>query len=502
MKRKRTAIWLAIARRWMKDNYAVLILVLMIITHAIYFSILAIDRHNRFSSLAFDLGIYDQAIWQMSHGKPLFNTVRGIHIFADHITFINYIVVPFYWLWDDVRILLILQSAVIASAAIPVFLLARKYFGKGASMLLALVYLAYPTIHYLNLEDYHPEVFSIPLILFAFYFLSERKFKTYFVFLFITMLVKEEVVLSLILLGIYAYFAVDKKVGLATSASALLVFLLYIYVLLPSFGASYFRGSWVFGNFGSSPSEIFVNIINPAKLFPILFTQQNMVYFRDLFLPVGFVALFSPQTLIMSSALLINFISSWPYAHSIHYHHSASIVPFVFVSLVLGLKNIRGVISRYRFKKATGPRIAFLAAIIAIIAGAAVSLYYISPYDVKLENMQHVIDKLQNLNTRSEREMSIGKAIGMIPRDSSVSAHYAFVPHLTHRGTIYLFPNPFITHYWGNLSEEVPLEYVDHILVTTANEKEIHEKIVPLVSEGIYTLETSASDIMLYKKAR
>ncbi|MBW1775085.1 MAG: DUF2079 domain-containing protein, partial [Deltaproteobacteria bacterium] len=40
--------------------------------------------HLAFRTQAFDLGIFDQALWLVSEGKTPFITVRGLHRFGDH----------------------------------------------------------------------------------------------------------------------------------------------------------------------------------------------------------------------------------------------------------------------------------------------------------------------------------------------------------------------------------------------------------------------------------
>ena len=88
-----------------------------------------------------------------------------------------------------------------------------------------------------------------------------------------------------------------------------------------------------------------------------------------------------------------------------------------------------------------------------------------------------------------------------MPNNASVSAHHSFVPHLSHRNEIYLFPNPFKTHYWGNLSEEVPLKYVDYVLVDkVGNRKDIQTLIDPLVANSTYSLKYEAYNVQLYEK--
>jgi len=56
--------------------------------------------------------------------------------------------------------------------------------------------------------------------------------------------------------------------------------------------------------------------------------------------------------------------------------------------------------------------------------------------------------------------------IALIPENASVSAFYAFVPHLTHRERIYEFPNPYISRNWG-IRDENPADTdsIDFIIV-------------------------------------
>ena len=54
--------------------------------------------------------------------------------------------------------------------------------------------------------------------------------------------------------------------------------------------------------------------------------------------------------------------------------------------------------------------------------------------------------------------------MAVIPPDAVVSANYGFVPHLTHRITVYVFPTPFKVENWGVTGENPPdagsVEYV------------------------------------------
>ncbi|MFV2041099.1 MAG: DUF2079 domain-containing protein, partial [Candidatus Hydrothermarchaeales archaeon] len=93
-----------------KWNLPTLSLLLMVLIYSVIFSILSIDIHNRFGTSGFDLGIQDQGVWLLSQWKTPFSTVRGLNIFGDHVTFIHVLIAPVFWLWNDVRAILVLQS--------------------------------------------------------------------------------------------------------------------------------------------------------------------------------------------------------------------------------------------------------------------------------------------------------------------------------------------------------------------------------------------------------
>ena len=95
----------------------------------VYFADAAVARHAAFVSNAQDLGYFDQTIWGSARGRPLHFTVYDLNLtIPEHQTFLAYhveplliLIAPIYWLWDDVRAILILQPVVLALAAIPAY---------------------------------------------------------------------------------------------------------------------------------------------------------------------------------------------------------------------------------------------------------------------------------------------------------------------------------------------------------------------------------------------
>jgi len=255
-------------------------------------------------------------------------------------------------------------------------------------------------------------------------------------------------------------------------------------------GHGYLYSGHLLRNYGHEPLEIFFNFINPAKMISTVFNATNGKFMWELFAPVGFLALLNPVTLIIAAALWMNLITSWSYSHNIYYHHVTAIIPFVFISLVIGL-------SRFRKKK-----IIFSILIIFLLFSSLISNYYIAPYDSSVKNYEHIMSKIRNFNTPFEWQEEFYLMAGKIPGNASVSASYIAVAHFTHRDKIYNFPNPFKAHYWGNWKEEPPLEYVEYLLLTKNHVTEFNSILQPLMENKIYQVEVKGSEFTLFKRTK
>ena len=166
----------------------------MAIAAAIYFlafSSLSILRHESFHSTAFDLGIFDQNVWIFSQGHNAVNTVNGFYPFADHIQPILFITAIIYKLAASPNLLVALQAALISLGAIPLYLIARKKISQAGAAAFVAAYFLYPPTQFFTLFDFHTEAFLVPFLLFALYFLLERKTKPMLAFLFLAGLTKE-----------------------------------------------------------------------------------------------------------------------------------------------------------------------------------------------------------------------------------------------------------------------------------------------------------------------
>src|SRR5437660_9159841 len=82
---------------------------------AISYAAVSIYRHDHFASNAFDLGVQDQTVWGYSQLQMIPNTVEMIpNLLGDHFHPILMTAAPLYWIWDDARVLLLVQAGLLA----------------------------------------------------------------------------------------------------------------------------------------------------------------------------------------------------------------------------------------------------------------------------------------------------------------------------------------------------------------------------------------------------
>src|SRR5213082_3680777 len=111
---------------------------------AVVYGSISVYRHNVFASGAFDLGVQDQTVWGYSQLQMIPNTVEMIrNLLGDHFHPILMAVAPLYWIWDDARLLLVVQAALLAVAAIPIFWWARQQLGLLPAIAIEAAYLAF-----------------------------------------------------------------------------------------------------------------------------------------------------------------------------------------------------------------------------------------------------------------------------------------------------------------------------------------------------------------------
>ncbi len=461
--------------------------ILAMLCYAVFYGILSCAKYRAYLAPGFDIGIYDQGLWLLSRFKEPFVTVLGLNIFGDHSTWILVLLVPLYWIAPDPQTLLVVQTLALALGAIPVFLLGRMVLrNRWLGLIPVAAYLLMPALGWLNLENFHPDSLEVPLLLFALYFVVRSRWRAYLVMVILLLLVKEDVSLVLIPLGIYVALSRNRRMGMLTVEMAAAWFCLMMFVVQPALSGTGAGNldSWriPFGGWGGL---IATGIKSPWTVGAYMLTEDKLRYLFQLLTPVLFLPLLTWRTLVVVPILFFNLISNFWYQTNIQYHYTSLIIPVFCCMALLSLERFRQL--RWRRVLACG-----------ILAATLFSAYLWGPLPGSRQAGS-------DADTHHPQVLAAEEAISLIPPDAVVAAGDKFASHLTHRDRVYVFPTPFRATYWGDDSQKgqrLPMaDDVEYVLdLPDILPKETLEVLSQLGAEGFRPIFQEQGVVLLKRE--
>src|SRR6266699_415416 len=235
-------------------------------------------RYQSYHAFAYDLGNFDQAVWNTLHGHPFRFTNRSLDWFGPptrlgvHVEPILLLIAPLYLLHSGPETLLLLQTMALALGGIPLLLLGLRRLPELPLVAAAFVgaYLVTPEILGEALYDFHGVALATPLLLLALWALEERRYRWFVCSALLAALCKEEVALSLVPLGLFiAFWQGHLRLGIAVSLLSTIWVVLCFLVILPHYniqtgGANnfWYRYVWL----GSSPDIALLHVLTQPSL--------------------------------------------------------------------------------------------------------------------------------------------------------------------------------------------------------------------------------------------
>lgn len=405
------------------------IIIAVVVIYASIFSFLSIRNHDLYQTFAWDLGFFDQLLWQASKGNLNFvSTIGNINILGDHFQPIIYLLVPLYWLWDDVRVLLVAQAFLVAVAALPIYLLARrKLKNEFLAVAIAVSYLLFGGTQFTMTNEFHQSAF-IPLFLaLGLYWVESGKNKRGLVVLFSLLLVREETGFLLSALGIMYLLKRKFQEGSMLLIGGPFVFILLVNVIMPKISS---QGKYIhygYGAMGDTPEEVLTNITTrpqeALKLF--VYPDVKRAQMRNALMSFGGLPLLSPFSLIpVLEQYVVRFIDT----RNVHRwidntHYAASLGPLLAFGTIEGISFMRTDLRFRGLSSRLAWYVVFSSLVMAIVVRSPIlsivkSQLYFTPQWV------HNINRL----------------VQEIPADVPVAANNSVAPHLTHRGNVYYPP--------------------------------------------------------------
>lgn len=423
----------------LKTQTADRLFVILLCLGAAFLTISALLNHRGLGT-GYDLGIYDQTIWNLAHGRIWMTTlVYETAGYYDHFEPILALIAPLYWLWPDVRALLIVQSLALALGSLPIYLYARRRFqswefGSALALVIAAAYLAYPALHNANLNDFHEVSLLPPLLGFALYGLLSGRRRVMWVFLALCLMVKEDFSVTFLMFGLYIVAfrpaGFRRRDGVLVAGAAVIWMLLVLYVLYPAAtrGMPYpfvaRRYPWL----GDSPeSAATVLLTRPWIMLPYLAQTPKLLFVLRLMGPLLFLPLLGwPVILLAIPVLVYLMLSNYEPQWSVQSYYNPPLLPTLFYGLILALSHVRGWMACGRRRL----RLVQIVMIGLLMVGVGGSYRLDAPGP----GSRNFTPQRFSVTPRVEAARRI---MAQISPDASVSAVWPLVPHLSQRERIY-----------------------------------------------------------------
>lgn len=482
-----------------KERYLKILLFVEMSLFSVIFSILAILRHNRVNSAMYDLGLFDQIIYNIAHGRLFESSIKGFNYLGDHFSPILLLFAPLYWIWEDVRMLLISQVIIVSLSGYYMGHLGY-YLTKDVkiSSVFGLAILTSVNVMLIVLFDFHPETITIFLFTYIIYHFTLANTARVFVASAIALTIKEDVAITVLLIGIVFSILSRRKIYLLLSAISLTYFILVMKVFIPHFRPHTYEGDYLYierySYLGSSMKEVLLSIIsNPIYPVVKMFKWTKLKVLLRLFYPTIFMSFFSPVFLIAILPILyINWIANYPPQFALKYQYLNVVIPLIITSSVFGYLKLQRLFSKYAFLNNNLSNITSALIIIFSVGNIIITYNTIKTFKYLEENPYN---------------RAFYRVKEMIPKDAHLATINTFGPHFTHRRNIE-FAVPFNLHLYHykkmglKMFSDAPYQLFLMKGDTTSDPSVLRDRIKELIENLNYSVIFEEDDLLLLRNNR
>lgn len=341
---------LALARRGIDSYFAhpkavFATVVVLSLAQSIFMATWAIWAHQRFATFGYDTGQYDQLFSTTLHGRWLAAPSQGNpqnwgDLAGSHADFVIFPLLPVYALHPRATTLLAMQAVLVGTAAVPLYLFARRWLSTHWSLVMAIAWLGYAPMHTGQLYGLHTQIFGAPFVVWAIFAVEHRRWVLYWTFFLLAISCREDVPMGLAAMGVVLALSGHRfKTGLATAALSVIYFFIIRFMVMPSSGfANLYGGLAAFGakGFGAIIQTLISNPVFAAKS---LVTPEKLRFFLQMVAPLAFLPVRRPALwlALVPAAILTLFTTDYGPTISISFQYIFNWSPYVFAAAVVAL---------------------------------------------------------------------------------------------------------------------------------------------------------------------
>lgn len=465
-----------------------------------FISVWTVARVNCMFVSTYDFGIFAQMFYNMKEtGLPMTTLERDgwLSHFDVHVSPIYYLMLPFYMLVPTPATLQVLQAAVMASAAIPLWKIGKHHGLSGLQrMLLCAVLMVYPAYCGGAGYDIHENCFLTALLLWLFYGIDRQNTALTAVAAVLTLMVKEDaavyvavIALWLILKNVVRLKTANKWsliAGVAMLAGALgWFFAVTSYLASSGDGVMTYRyRNFFFDGSTSLITVVKAVLLNPMKAVFECVDPEKLNYIALTMAPLLGLPLLTrryERLVLLIPYILINLMSDYVYQHDILFQYNFGSIAFLMYLTAVNLSELKG------------ERLRIGALSLAVVLGLVFVCKEIVPIAVTAPKYA---------TTYKGYYQMVQKALDTIPDDASVAASAYYTTPLSQRETVY-------DVYYCSREHLLECEYValaqnlygDYSKYATPGQQDGFERLVAFLENNGYELYHEMDGVLvIYKK--
>nr|MCR5430053.1 DUF2079 domain-containing protein [Eubacterium sp.] len=321
-------------------------------------TVIGVYKYAAYTAPTFDYGVFAQGFEYMKQTGQFTTVVeRGHELshFAVHCSPIVYLALPIYFIFPRPETVAVIQSIMVALPVIPIYLLGKQYkFSNKIIMALLAIYALFPATVGGIFYDFHENCFLTFMLLMLIWAAEKNKKITLVVFLLLTLFVKEDAAMYVMILG--AFWIASRK-DRAKGIIFILVGAIYFVIALKiinsfGYGIMDFRYSNMFyDKQGGFMQMIRVFITNPGYVITQLIANDNSAnmdkieYLIEIFVPIG-ALLFAAgkkysRYILLGTIFVVSLITTYLYQHGIGFQYNFGHIALFLYLIVMNLADMK-----------------------------------------------------------------------------------------------------------------------------------------------------------------
>jgi uncharacterized membrane protein len=406
-----------------------------------YTAFFTIRHHHQIQTSAFDLGIFDNLLYNTIKGRFFQSPVMfgpGHHnSLSTHAEYLMVLFAPLYAIAPRAETLLVIQAVFLGAAVIPLYLFARTMLTAWPSVVLVVGYVLFAPLHGAQFYDFHWLPLGVFFYFWLFYAIASRKTWLCVLMALLLFALREDIAVGLAFLGTFLFVTgLRVRMGVTLASTAAVWFVINKFVIMPWAGPWWFDSMYneLFADGKSGYGNVVKTLIsNPFYAFSTFVRGPKLAYALHMlaplvFLPVRRLAFW--LLLVPGSVFTLMTTGYWP-TLAISFQYTTHWVPFLFACAAMSLFVIReGRDGRVRMIAVTG-------ALFVVLLSHSYNFGAILQRESFVGGFGRVSFEMSD--AMRARYLDMRSVADKIPVEASVAATETLNPHISARKEAYVF---------------------------------------------------------------